>query len=218
MALLTCDGSGNITLEDIIKETNIKLNIDGSNRMVSSYTPSDPKDVVTVDYIKAQAKGLAELHDIAKTYKQGDIVTEAGKAYIAKGAITAKAFDPTEWDEIGANLSSVIHKPASSATQAPDMRKNNLFVYTLTDDLALGKPTSDMGNRGSIVFIQDGTGKHKVNLDPAYTLGKNVLGLVPPSATLMNILEIDLDPNSVSLVDYIVYDTDKIFLNFIGEV
>ena len=106
----------------------------------------------------------------------------------------------------------------SGTTLVPNMRASNLFIYDLTADGVLEKPTSKMGDKGTMVFRQDSAGGHKITLDPAYTLGKNVLGLQGHMLTSINILEITESPAGVSLVDYIVYDTDKIFLNFIGEV
>lgn len=40
--------------------------------------------------------------DTTKTYKKDELVSQLGSIYKAKAAVTAKAFDPTEWDRVDA--------------------------------------------------------------------------------------------------------------------
>jgi len=59
--------------------------------------------------------------DATAAYAQGDIVIESGKLYSALGAVTAGAFDPTEWDHIGRRtLAGKAIEPQPAVTLADD--------------------------------------------------------------------------------------------------
>ena len=188
--------------------------IDNSSSDVSVFL-SKPKKGDSFDMHKDSNLSTFITFDVTgPAVENGDVYEIPVKLYEKVGSFTAGEKINIRWNL--ATAEAIHHETGTSLT--PDMRTNNLFIYTLTADGALEKPTSKMGNKGTMVFRQDSIGGHKITLDPAYTLGKNVLGLQGHMLTDINHLEITESPAGVSLVDYIVYDTDKIFLNFIGEV
>ena len=112
-----------------------------------------------------------------------------------------------------------IIEETGQATYTPDLAKANYFEYTLTEDSTLLKPADGKkGDTGEIVIIQDGTGGHTFALGAEYNMGANSLGLQNPSLSQINIPEIGSKPDAISVFEYTVYDSDKIFLSFTGEL
>ena len=103
---------------------------------------------------------------------------------------------------LGSNTVGKVHTDTSqSGTQTPNFYVYNSFVWTLTGNLTLGNPSTEVtGMSGVFIFIQDGTGGRTISLSSDYETA-GAAGLTLSTAA-----------NSVDIVPYFVQSSGNILL------
>lgn len=103
---------------------------------------------------------------------------------------------------LGSNTVGKVHTDTSqSGTQTPNFYVYNSFVWTLTGNLTLGNPSTEVaGMSGVFIFIQDGTGSRTISLSSQYETA-GAAGLTLSTAA-----------NSVDIVPYFVQSSGNILL------
>jgi len=100
------------------------------------------------------------------------------------------------------NVVASVHTDTSNTgTVTPDFQNYNSFVWTLTGNVTLGNPTTEVtGMSGVFIFIQDGTGSRTVSLGTDYETA-GAAGLTLSTAA-----------SSVDIVPYFVQASGNILL------
>ena len=102
---------------------------------------------------------------------------------------------------LGANSVGKVNTNSVTGSVAPDFYGNNSFVWTLTGNLTLSNPSTEVaGMSGVFVFIQDATGGRTVSLGTDYETAGGA-GLTLSTAA-----------NAVDIVPYFVQSSGNILL------
>ena len=165
----------------IIADLNVR-----DQKVVNVGTPTAATDAANKAYVDAAGGGFPPF-SATQDYAMGDQVIENLKLYVAKAAITAGAFDATEWNEISAGISSINYS---------DVVNHPIERYDYTTTIALdGMRTNQVSGQISETM--------RLSLHNSLTV-PTATAAVPVSVTTAG-----TDTTSTSL-------TQMSFLNFFG--